>query len=208
MIRDFVLCSKRYLTLLLLLFVVFLILKYYCMDSILRIDGAVMNFVQNHIVNDRFTSFFKVITNLGDVLFFVIVILMFLFFISNKNIFSSMTINLFLTYLFSVVYKNIFRRERPSYNLIEKPSDFSFPSGHTMCSVAFYGFLIYLICRFVKNKALRYILISVCVFVIFIIGFSRIYLNVHFFSDVICGGILGLICLLMFVNYVRIRDII
>jgi len=208
MIKDFIICSKRYIAVLLLLFIVFILFKLNGLNSILRVDGAVMNFVQNNIVCERLTGFFKVVTNMGDVIFFVSIILLLVLCIKDKKYFSSVTLNLLITYLFSVIYKNIFRRDRPLYNLIDKPSDFSFPSGHTMCSVAFYGFLIYLISKYVHNRFLKYSLIFVCVVVIVLIGFSRIYLNVHFFTDVICGAILGFVCLLMFINYVKIREII
>ena len=77
-----------------------------------------------------------------------------------------------------------------------------------MCSVAFYGFVIYLVSKYIKNKFLRYFLYFLLIFIIIIIGFSRIYLNVHFTTDVIGGAILGCVCLLMIINYVKIRDII
>ena len=77
-----------------------------------------------------------------------------------------------------------------------------------MCSVAFYGFIIYLVNKYIKNKILKWIIIFLCLITIILIGFSRLYLNVHYFTDVIGGLILGLVCLLMFVNYVKIRNII
>lgn len=208
MIKDFVILSKKYLIILCLLLILFLFFKFSFMDSILNVDKNVMGFVQNNVVRKELTIFFKVFTNFGDVIFFAIMILLLFMFCRKKNVFLSVFFNLFIVYVFSVIYKNIFRRERPLYNLIDKPKDFSFPSGHTMCSVAFYGFLIFLILKFVKDKFLKIVLTSLCVLSVLIIAFSRIYLNVHYFSDVVCGAILGFICLLMFVNYVRIKNII
>lgn len=208
MIKDFVKSSKYYLGILLILLIAFLIIKNSMFDVIQELDNSLMNFIQNHVVRDSFTFFFKITTNLGGVLFFVILLSLVLVMFKNKRVFGCMSLNLLFTYLFSVIFKNCFRRERPLINLIEKPHDYSFPSGHTMCSVAFYGFLIYLIFRYIDNKVIKFFLISFCFLVIVVIGFSRIYLNVHYLSDVLSGVILGFVCLLMFINYVRMKNII
>ena len=207
-IRNFIIRSRYYLMILMFLMILFYFIKCNYALNVLELDGTVSHFVQNHIVNDRLTVIMKVVTNLGDVFFFVIFLLLILLFFKGKGYFTSMTLNLLCTFLFSIIFKNVFMRERPPYSLIEKPWDYSFPSGHTMCSIAFYGFLIYLINKYVSNKFLKYFLIVLCVFIVFVVGFSRIYLSVHYFTDVICGAILGLVCLLMFVNYVKIRNII
>ncbi len=205
--KDFVYKSKYYITILLFLLLVFVLIKNSSLESIVSIDNRVSNFVSKYLVRDELNIFFKVVTNMGDVFFFVSVLLVCLLF-KNKKIFSSMSINLIFAYLVSVVFKNIFRRARPLVNLIEKPLDYSFPSGHTLCSVAFYGFIIYLVNKYVNNKVFKYFICTLCVITIILIAFSRIYLSVHFFSDVVCGGILGLVCLLMMVNYVKIKEII
>lgn len=204
--KSFISVNKVYLIILFVLFLMFLGVKFFCLDFFLNIDEFISDFFQNNIVSNGLTSFFKVVTNFGDVLFFVAVILLFLIFVRKKIYSVYLSICLFIAYLFSVIFKNIFMRERPIFNLIQKPSDYSFPSGHTMCSVAFYGFIIYLIINNIENKYLKCFLSLLCVLCIIIVGISRIYLNVHYFTDVFCGAILGLICLLMFINYVKIRE--
>ena len=99
--------------------------------------------------------------------------------------------------------KNIFQRPRPPIDerLIEE-AGYSFPSGHTTNNVAFYGLAIYLIYKNVKNKALRNILCCILAFIPLIIAFSRIYLRVHYPSDVIAGTILGIICVVIFINFI------
>lgn len=205
--KDFIYKSKYYISILFFLLIIFYVVKWSSLDSILKLDGLVSDFVRDNIVSDSLTFFFSFITNMGDVFFLVIVLLGTLLF-KNKLVFSCMSLNLLLAYLVNVFYKNIFRRERPLINLIEKPLDFSFPSGHTMCSVAFYGFVIYLISKYIDNKILKWLLIFVCCLLVGMIAISRIYLSVHFFSDVLCGAILGIVCLLMFINYVKIKEII
>src|SRR5690606_26451869 len=68
-----------------------------------------------------------------------------------------------------------------------------YPSGHAMSAMAFYGFLIFLTARYKMNYVLKVILILVFASLIFLIGLSRVYLGVHFPSDVIAGYIGGLI---------------
>lgn len=205
---DFIKCSRKYIFVLIILGLTFSLINYYFSDFILFLDESVSNFVQDNLVNSGLTNFFKIITNIGDVYFFSAFILLFFLVFKNRIILFSMISNLINVYVYSVIFKNVYRRERPLFNLIEKPSDFSFPSGHTMCSVAFYGFVIYLVSKYIQNKVLRYFLYFLLVFIMIIIGFSRIYLNVHFTTDVIGGAILGSVCLLMIINYVKIRDII
>lgn len=205
---DFIKCSRKYIFVLIILGLTFSLINYSFSDFILLLDESVSNFVQDNLVSSGLTNFFKIITNVGDVYFFSAFILLFFLVVRNRVILFSMISNLINVYVYSVIFKNVYRRERPLFNLIEKPSDFSFPSGHTMCSVAFYGFVIYLVSKYIKNKVLRCFLYFLLVLIILIIGFSRIYLNVHFTTDVIGGAILGSVCLLMIINYVKIRDII
>lgn len=208
MVKDFIVKSKYYLIALFVLGLVFWISKSYFIDIVYMIDGGVIDLISYHIVSDSITPFFKFITYAGSVGFLIIGLIFILIFIKNKKIFLSSSLTLLFTYIVSVIFKNIFRRERPLVNLIEKPKDYSFPSGHTMCSIAFYGFLVYLVLKYVKNKYLRWFLISLLVLLIVLVAFSRMYLNVHYFTDVLCGAILGLICLSMCVNYVRINNIV
>ena len=102
----------------------------------------------------------------------------------------------------------LFRSDRPLLMLVEKPSDFSFPSGHSMCSIVFYGFLIYIVNKFIKNVYIRKVINIFLVLLMFLIPFSRLYLGVHFFTDVVAGVILGVVCLLSFLNYVKIKELL
>ncbi len=84
-----------------------------------------------------------------------------------------------------------FQRTRPEIPLLEKVSGFSFPSGHALMSVAFYGLMIYITWHEVKNTWLRNALILLLLTLIFLIGYSRIYLRVHYASDVMAGFAVG-----------------
>jgi membrane-associated phospholipid phosphatase len=90
----------------------------------------------------------------------------------------------------NVVLKYFFDRPRPMMPLVEA-SGLSFPSGHSMVAASFYGLLIYLVWHNVKDKMLRNILIAFLVVFVFFIGFSRIYLRVHYATDVMAGFAAG-----------------
>lgn len=107
---------------------------------------------------------------------------------------------LFSGYVLEEIFKLIVKRTRPAMQLVSE-SDYSFPSGHSIFSIILFSLLIYFYKDEIKNKFLRIVFVSVNVFFILLIGFSRIYLNVHWFTDVIGGYALGffVVCLAIFI---------
>ncbi|HKH63612.1 MAG TPA: phosphatase PAP2 family protein, partial [Flavitalea sp.] len=101
------------------------------------------------------------------------------------------------------ILKNLFGRPRPEDPLLRTVSGLSFPSGHALISVAFYGLLIYLVWHNVTNKILRWVLIILLLMLILTIGLSRIYLRVHYASDVLAGFAMGLIWLVLSIWVVK-----
>jgi undecaprenyl-diphosphatase len=87
--------------------------------------------------------------------------------------------------------KNLFNRHRPEIPLLEAAKGLSFPSGHALFSVTFYGLLIYIVFKTIKKNDLKWTLIIMLLLLILIIGFSRIYLRVHYPSDVAAGYCIG-----------------
>jgi len=105
---------------------------------------------------------------------------------------SLIAINLLLSSLINVGIKYIIHRDRPNILRLIDIGGFSFPSGHSMVSMSFYGFLIFLCYKNFKTKV-KYLIMAILSNVILFIGFSRIYLGVHYFSDVIGGFFLGIL---------------
>lgn len=87
--------------------------------------------------------------------------------------------------------KHFFGRPRPDVPLLFEAEGLSFPSGHALFSITFYGLLVYIIYKGVKNGWVRWSLISFLVVLMLIIGFSRVYLRVHYATDVIAGFCVG-----------------
>lgn len=90
----------------------------------------------------------------------------------------------------NLVLKQFFDRPRPLLPLVEA-SGLSFPSGHSMVAASFYGLLIYLAWKHIKQPFLRYFLVGFLVAFVIVIGFSRIYLRVHYATDVLAGFAAG-----------------
>lgn len=93
--------------------------------------------------------------------------------------------------------KNLIQRHRPANPLVEGITNYGFPSGHAMMSVVFYGLLACWIAVLVRNKTIKSIVISFLLLLVLLIGYSRIYLRVHYSTDVIAGFCIG-ICWLFF----------
>ena len=101
--------------------------------------------------------------------------------------------------------KNWIGRPRPLNELhLVEVNSLSYPSGHAMSAMAFYGFIIYLTYKYVENPAYRFILIPVTTLLILAIGASRIYLGVHYPSDVAAGLLAGLIWLIVCILIFRV----
>ena len=96
---------------------------------------------------------------------------------------------------FIYILKDIIQRARPLSQIVAE-TGFSFPSGHALISVIFFGFFIYLAFKYLKMKG-KIVLSFIFVFLILFTGFTRIYLNVHWFSDVLGGFFLGAFLLLL-----------
>ncbi len=164
----------------------------------LALDTSVYNIVVEKMRNSILTDILKIITKLGSAFVLITITILSLIILKNKKIGLCITLNLALSTLLNVLLKNIIQRPRPEgYRLIEE-TGFSFPSGHSMVNTAFYGLLIYLIIKNVKNKKLKYALSILISILILAIGFSRIYLGVHYTSDVLAGFLISVAYLIVF----------
>ncbi len=96
-----------------------------------------------------------------------------------------------------VCLKNFFQRDRPLTPLFEAARGYSFPSGHATMSITFYGLLIFLVWLNIKNVWLKWLFTILLALLIAFIGISRVYLRVHYTSDVLAGFSIGLMWLLL-----------
>lgn len=172
-------------------------------DEILKLDIYGYDLVSKFLISDFVTPIAKNITHLGGAIFLITLSLILLLIIKNKKIGILIWLNLGISVLLNQALKFIIQRPRPTEFRIINENGYSFPSGHSMVSAAFYGFLIYLIYKNVKNKYLKWSLITLLSLVILTIGISRIYLGVHYTSDVIAGLLISVSYLIIFTHFAK-----
>lgn len=159
--------------------------------------------ISTYLISDFATPIAQFITSFGGATFLTGIAFLLLLVIKNKKIGISICSNLVIATGLNILLKNILQRPRPTeYRLIDE-SGYSFPSGHSMISMAFYGFVIYLIYKYVKNKYLKWSLITISSILIVSIGISRIYLGVHYTSDVLAGFLIAISYLVIYTGIIN-----
>src|ERR1043165_6512575 len=142
-------------------------------------DNDVFSFVKRHVTAHN-TDFLFFITHLGNYTFLLPAnILLLIYFLIRKNKrFSIRVLSLSLSSLcLMLVLKSSIQRTRPENPLLQAVNGYSFPSGHALMSVIFYGLLIYIAWHEIKNSWWRRGVIVLLALLILFIGFSRIYLR-------------------------------
>lgn len=174
-------------------------------NTISVLDNYIYNLIKGFI-SPKMTPIVKFITEFGNYTVMIPVIILFYLFNKDKSFNRYFTINLVAIFTSNFIVKNIIRRDRPiDINLIIE-NGFSFPSGHSMVSFAFYGFIIYYVYCSHLSKLGKTIIISILTLLVLMIGLSRIYLGVHYASDVIGGFVLALVYLIIFIKYIYKRE--
>ena len=152
------------------------------------------------------TSFLKIFTHLGSfytlaVLALVGVVLIW-FVMKNKRMSAFYAGTFAIVCVANFVIKQIVRRIRPEHLMIISETGFSFPSGHAMMTFAFFALAIHFVWKVIASKPLKITLISVFSLLILGIGFSRIYLGVHYLTDIIAGFLISYVivavCLMVY----------
>ena len=172
-------------------------------------DEKVFVFLKKYVSNTA-TSVLNTITQLGSHYFLIpgfLVLLLHSYFIKRDKwlairiaaiSISSVLLMLFLKY--------IFQRPRPLLPLLNEARGLSFPSGHAFMSFSFFGLLIYLIYQEMKNIWLKWSLIFLISCLILSIGLSRIYLRVHYASDVIAGLCMGFMWIVISLSIIHLLE--
>ena len=170
--------------------------------EIFAFDGIIYNFLLNHR-NNILNNFFKIMTNFGSAEFLIPLTILCIICIKNKKYKIILPVNLIVIASLNIILKNVFVRQRPNELRLIEETGYSFPSGHAMASTAVYGLLLYIVFREVKNKKIRNIACILLAILIFIIDMSRIYVGVHYASDVIAGTCLSIAYLILFIQIMK-----
>ena len=171
-------------------------------QEIFEFDSVVYNFLVNNR-NEALNNFFKIITQFGSALVLIIITILCVIFIRDKKYKILVPANLITIVIINIVLKNFFLRPRPDeFRLIEE-TGYSFPSGHAMASTAFYGLLIYIAHEKIENKILRNTICIMLGLLILLISISRIYVGVHYTSDVIAGTCFSIAYLILITRLIK-----
>lgn len=171
-------------------------------QEIFEFDSMVYNFLVNNR-NEALNNFFKIITQFGSALVLIIITILCVIFIRDKKYKILVPANLVTIAIINIVLKNFFLRPRPNELRLIEETGYSFPSGHAMASTAFYGLLIYITHEKIENKILRNTICIMLGLLILLISVSRIYVGVHYTSDVIAGTCFSIAYLILITRLIK-----
>lgn len=202
-IKQFIIKEPKWLLLFICLIIFLAIAEDVFEQEIMKADILGYQLISTYLISDFATPIAKVITKLGGATVLITLSIIFLIVIKNKKISFSIVANLGIVTILNILLKNIVQRPRPTEYRMISETGYSFPSGHSMVSMAFYGFLIYLIYKNIKNAKLKWCLISILSLLIVTIGTSRIYLGVHYTSDVLAGFMISISYLVIYTSVIK-----
>ena len=202
-IKEFILKNTKWIILFVCLVGFLALAEDVFNKEIMKGDIIGYNLISTFLISDFVTPIAKFITNFGGAIFLSIATVMLFLLIKNKKIGLSIISNIVIIAVLNQLLKRILQRPRPTEFRIVEETGYSFPSGHSMVSMAFYGYLIYLIYRYIKNKYVKWILIIILSILICLIGISRIYLGVHYTSDVLGGFLLSISYLVIYISSIK-----
>ncbi len=190
-----------------ILLICFIIIAFFMVTGKIHgFDRYIYNIISKFI-NPITTNIVKIITNLASPIVIVIITLIVSYILGirkkDKKTAIMFCLNPCIITLLNFGIKNIFERTRPELISIIAESGYSFPSGHTSLSMAFYGYIIYLINKKCSNKKVKITGTIIFSILIFLIGLSRVYLGVHYASDVIAAFVLSLSYLIIYTHIVH-----
>jgi len=202
-IKEFIKNNVKWIILFICLIGFLLIAEDVYAKEIMKKDIIGYYLVSRFLISDFATPIAKFITHFGGATCLLLLTAIIVIVIRSKRIGIAITLNLLIATTLNLVLKNILQRPRPNEFRMIDETGYSFPSGHSMISMAFYGFLIYLIYKYVKNYNVKVALIILLSFLITLIGISRIYLGVHYTSDVLAGFLVAISYLILYSNIVK-----
>lgn len=180
----------------------FVIIAYLVTNNLVtNFDTNIYKIITYH-TSDIETKIFKIITFFASEYGVLLVTILCFILIKNKRYCYYIFLSAIITVLLNYSLKIIFMRQRPLDLMIIEESGYSFPSGHAMLSLGFYGFIIYIIRNLNINSSLKSLLTTLLCLLIILIGSSRIYLGVHYPSDIIAGYLVSSSFLIIYTHII------
>lgn len=164
----------------------------------MRLDRAAYWLIVQHLRAPWLTPVMESFSALATPLTLLVLLLAVAAFAPGRRPGWCCAVNLGLVVLINQALKFIIQRPRPDGFRLASVSGFSFPSGHSMVAMAFFGLLAWFVWKYEKDRRQRTLLLAAFGVVIVMVGVSRIYLGVHYASDVVAGFCLSLIWLALY----------
>ena len=202
--------SKKNILLIVMSIVLFIILAVAINADILSGFESWVYFESVEHMSDILTNILIFITNFGGPIgISLICITIFLIPKLRNKLGLPVSIAVSTSFILNIILKLIFARERPDILRLVTENSYSFPSGHAMINMALYTVLIIYAYKSIKSKRIKYPLIILMMILVIAIGFTRIYLGVHYAGDIIGGWLLGFaigLCVYMLMKNSSIND--
>jgi undecaprenyl-diphosphatase len=152
------------------------------------------------------TAVVKGVTHLGDTTTVAVFCLLLVVIPrSRKTIALPVSSAVVLSALLNILLKELFARERPDILRLINETSYSFPSGHAMINASLYTMLIIMCFKFIKSRSRRLAVSVPCGLVAAAIGFSRVYLGVHYAGDILGGWIIGFAVAILVYAFWKVR---
>lgn len=197
--KDFFNKNIKWIILSLCLFIFGILVYELLKNNLYNFDEAVYSFIIS-FKSEWLTVFFGTITFLASPAFLIVFSILVFFVFKNKKYGVFSLLNLIFIVIFNQILKHIFERSRPFDWMIIKETGYSFPSGHAMVSMGFYGMFIYLVWRCDIKKTYKIIFTIIFGILAILICISRIYLGVHYASDIIAGFVISVSYLIIAIS--------
>lgn len=166
--------------------------------EILKLDTLAYRFFVEYLRSDAMTPIMEGFTSLSSVAVILVMALVVACFAPGRAPGRCVCANVIGALVINQVLKFIVQRPRPEGYRLAVETSYSFPSGHSMISMAFYGLLIWMVWKYERDNILRHVWCCLFAFIIVMVGLSRIYLGVHYASDVLAGFCVSLLWLAFF----------
>lgn len=170
--------------------------------EIMRLDTIAYQLFVVTLRSDLLTPLMEGFSSLGSPVVVLVMAAIQAAFIPGRRPTRCVAINLVCALLLNVLLKSIIQRPRPEGFRLVAETGYSFPSGHSMVSMAFFGLIVWMVWHYERDHIMRYVWSIFFSLIILCIGVSRIYLGVHYASDVVAGFCVSFLWLIFYTRVI------